>query len=161
MIRQCVLDLFDPATPHAFDDKAEVMLPLDSIEGMDEAEVQKLIKNNVIPIFVEWPVRHFPKPTTWYGNGKMYGVVIDLYRRLKPKQIGVLSAHGVVKVNGSYKLHGTILYYAGRGIDATRINSLRAVLMSCSLGFQEHPDDRVPMMFHKVVATPFEQMVGH
>ena len=49
MIRQCVVDLFNPATPHAFDDQAEVMLPLDSVEGMDEVEVQKLIKKEVIP----------------------------------------------------------------------------------------------------------------
>lgn len=161
MIRQCVVDLFNPAIPHAFDDQAEVMLPLDSVEGMDEVEVQKLIKNEAIPIFVEWPVRHFPNPTTRYGNGKLYGVVLDLYRRLKPKQIGILGNPSVVKVNGSYKLHGTIHYYAGRGIDATRISSLRVVLMSCSLGFEEHPDDRVPMMFYKVIATPIEQVIGY
>lgn len=161
MIRQCVLDMFEPNSPHAFDDQAEVMLPLDSVEGMGEEEIKKLVKKDSLPIFVEWPVRNFPKPVTWYGNGKLYGVIIDLYRHLKPKQIGVLSVHGVVKVNGSYKLHGTIHYYGGRLLDPNRISTMRAVLMSCSLGFEEHPDDRVPMMFHKVIATPIEQTIGH
>lgn len=145
------ISLLQEAPVHAahYAHQAHVSLPIPLTEGLDEAAVMGLLVEKKIPLLAEWPERDFGHEPA----------LIDLYRRRKPITVGYIKYSGLVKVEESWVLHGTIHYMAGEFVKADAFASMHLSVMSLDIDRNDKAKGRTPVRITKVIGIPPQEIV--
>lgn len=133
---------------------ADISFVVPFSNGVAFSDIEAALINRKLPIVSTWPKREIQGETWLPTANKRLTPVGDIYTKLKPREIGHVSVHDVVKVNESWVLHGKIHYTGGNNVRHTILKPFELIVQTLDRVRGEKNSGRTLHQIVKVMTGP-------